>query len=131
MAGARCPFLRQQFSNSLMGELMLEAIHATASPRCSLAAAVGGNGGFNFQIPSVAGAGSPQWGPSPGLEGHPWAASQALISAMPSSFCQGLQPLQRQAANQAFLLRAQGPPAVAPLTQYDLGFSLGLSSGFS
>ena len=38
-------------------------------------------------------------------------------------FGQGLQPLQRQAADHAFLLRAQGAAAAAQQAQGDLGFS--------
>jgi len=52
------------------------------------------------------------------------AASQALRSAIPfkieQGFGQGHQPLQRQAANQAFLLRAQGPTAAAQQAQVTL-----------
>ncbi len=44
-------------------------------------------------------------------------------------FSQGLQPLQRQAADHAFLLRAQGAAAAAQQAQGDLGFSLDLTQG--
>ena len=60
----------------------------------------------------------------PGVEiGHALKIEQGLG--------QGLQPLQRQAANHAFLLGTQGPAAAAQQAQGDLGFSLGLSSRLS
>jgi hypothetical protein len=42
-------------------------------------------------------------------------------------FSQGLQPFQRQAADHAFLLRAQGAAAATQQAQGDLGFSLELT----
>ncbi len=58
----------------------------------------------------------------PGVEiGHTLEIEQGLS--------QGLQPLQRQAANPAFLLRAQGAAAASQQAQGALGFSLSLSKG--
>ena len=66
----------------------------------------------------------PSRAPDSGVGGQPGVEIGHALEIQ-QGFGQGLQPLQRQAADRTFMLPGQEPAAAAQLAQGDLGFSSG------